>query len=256
MPIDPPPGWQPQKLAAKVSAGAQFAQTQFCMDKDIVRRYGARLKEHAALRDFFLLVGVAPLRSAKSARWMRSISSARSFPTRSCAARASTGSCRRRRAHVRRSYRGACRATASRGRSCHGACQRCRPPPRDCRGAPPARVRVAPCEQSYLALVTRLGSVRFPKINSAPARVRSAKLLSWAPLGFVPRSCCPERPSGSFGEAVVLSPAGVVRPILQRAGAIRRHARREARAVACGIFPPYRAVLIPSRPPPRLPSRR
>ena len=26
---------------------------------------------HVALRDFFLLVGVAPLRSAKSARWMR-----------------------------------------------------------------------------------------------------------------------------------------------------------------------------------------
>ena len=71
VPIDPPPGWQPQKLAAKVSAGAQFAQTQFCMDKDIMRRYGARLKEHAALREFFLLVGIAPLRSAKSARWMQ-----------------------------------------------------------------------------------------------------------------------------------------------------------------------------------------
>src|SRR4051794_37622142 len=32
VPIDPPPGWQPTKLAAKVAAGAQFAQTQFCMD--------------------------------------------------------------------------------------------------------------------------------------------------------------------------------------------------------------------------------
>jgi len=71
VPIDPPPGWQPHKLAAKVAAGAQFAQTQFCMDKEIVRSYAARLKEHEALRDFFLLVGIAPLRSAKSARWMR-----------------------------------------------------------------------------------------------------------------------------------------------------------------------------------------
>jgi len=71
VPIDPPPGWQPQKLAAKVAAGAQFAQTQFCMDKEIVRRYAARLKEYEALRDFFLLVGIAPLRSAKSARWMQ-----------------------------------------------------------------------------------------------------------------------------------------------------------------------------------------
>jgi methylenetetrahydrofolate reductase (NADPH) len=71
VPIDPPPGWQPQKLAVKVSAGAQFAQTQFCMDKEVVRRYAARLKEHAELRDFFLLIGIAPLRSAKSARWMQ-----------------------------------------------------------------------------------------------------------------------------------------------------------------------------------------
>src|SRR5271166_4035255 len=67
----PPPGWHAEKLAAKVSAGAQFAQTQFCMDKEIVRRYAARLKEHETLRDFFLLIGVAPLRSAKSARWMK-----------------------------------------------------------------------------------------------------------------------------------------------------------------------------------------
>jgi methylenetetrahydrofolate reductase (NADPH) len=71
VPIDPPPGWRPQKLAAKVAAGAQFAQTQFCMDREIVRRYAARLKEDEALRDFFLLIGIAPLRSAKSARWMR-----------------------------------------------------------------------------------------------------------------------------------------------------------------------------------------
>jgi methylenetetrahydrofolate reductase (NADH) len=71
LPIDPPPGWRPEKLATKVAAGAQFAQTQFCMDREIVRRYAARLKDHEAMRDFFLLVGIAPLRSARSARWMR-----------------------------------------------------------------------------------------------------------------------------------------------------------------------------------------
>src|SRR5262245_50189457 len=32
-PIDPPPAWRPDKLAAKVAAGAEFAQTQFCMDE-------------------------------------------------------------------------------------------------------------------------------------------------------------------------------------------------------------------------------
>ncbi len=70
-PIDPPPDWRPDKLAAKIAAGAEFVQTQFCMDQDIVRRYAARLAEHAATRDLYLLVGIAPLRSAKSARWMR-----------------------------------------------------------------------------------------------------------------------------------------------------------------------------------------
>jgi methylenetetrahydrofolate reductase (NADPH) len=70
-PIDPPPGWQPTKLLAKVAAGVQFVQTQFCMDAGVVRRYMARLGEHAALRGLGVLIGVSPLRSAKSARWMR-----------------------------------------------------------------------------------------------------------------------------------------------------------------------------------------
>ena len=56
-------------LKAKVAAGAQFVQTQFCMDTAIVRRYTARLAE-AGLA-VHLLVGVNPLRSAKSAAWMR-----------------------------------------------------------------------------------------------------------------------------------------------------------------------------------------
>jgi methylenetetrahydrofolate reductase (NADH) len=70
-PIDPPPGWQPTKLAAKIAAGARFAQTQFCMDGAIVRRYTERLAANAATRDLHLIVGIAPLRSAKSARWMK-----------------------------------------------------------------------------------------------------------------------------------------------------------------------------------------
>jgi methylenetetrahydrofolate reductase (NADPH) len=70
-PIDPPAGWAPDKLAAKIAAGAEFAQTQFCMDAGIARRYAERLNEHTATRGFFLLIGIAPLRSAKSARWMK-----------------------------------------------------------------------------------------------------------------------------------------------------------------------------------------
>jgi len=69
-PVDPPPGWSPTALAGKVAAGAQFAQTQFCMDVGVVRRYVARLRE-AGLAEIFLLIGVCPLRSARSAHWMR-----------------------------------------------------------------------------------------------------------------------------------------------------------------------------------------
>ncbi len=68
-PVDPPPGWKPDGLRAKLAAGAQFVQTQFCMDADVVRRYVAHLAEHGV--SAYLLIGVAPLRSAKSARWMR-----------------------------------------------------------------------------------------------------------------------------------------------------------------------------------------
>jgi methylenetetrahydrofolate reductase (NADPH) len=70
VPIDPPPGWRPDRLAAKVAAGAQFAQTQFCMDAGLVRRYTRRLAENDTVRGLALLIGIAPLRSAKSARWM------------------------------------------------------------------------------------------------------------------------------------------------------------------------------------------
>ncbi len=71
MPIDPPEDWQPTDLAAKIAAGAQFAQTQFCMDAAIVRRYVAALEKAGITGKLALLIGVNPLRSAKSARWMK-----------------------------------------------------------------------------------------------------------------------------------------------------------------------------------------
>ncbi len=69
-PIDPPAGWEPKGLAGKIAAGAQFVQTQFCMDTQVVRRYLARLSEHG-IKDLSILIGIAPLRSAKSALWMK-----------------------------------------------------------------------------------------------------------------------------------------------------------------------------------------
>jgi methylenetetrahydrofolate reductase (NADPH) len=69
-PIDPPAGWTPTRLKSKIDAGAQFAQTQFCMDAGVVRRYARCLADNG-LGGFFLLIGLAPIRSARSARWIR-----------------------------------------------------------------------------------------------------------------------------------------------------------------------------------------
>jgi methylenetetrahydrofolate reductase (NADPH) len=70
-PIDPPPGWRAERLAAKADAGAAFIQTQFCMDIGVVRRYAARLAELGLAQRLPVLIGVAPIPSARSARWMR-----------------------------------------------------------------------------------------------------------------------------------------------------------------------------------------
>jgi methylenetetrahydrofolate reductase (NADPH) len=69
VPADPAPGWEPKGLMAKAAAGADFAQTQFCMDMGVVRRYAARLLELNL--SIPILIGIAPIPSAKSARWMR-----------------------------------------------------------------------------------------------------------------------------------------------------------------------------------------
>jgi len=69
IPVDPPPDWDAKGLKAKAAAGADFVQTQFCMDAGVVRRYAARLRELGVRIP--ILIGVAPIPSARSARWMR-----------------------------------------------------------------------------------------------------------------------------------------------------------------------------------------
>lgn len=71
MPIDPPADWKPAALIDKIDAGADFVQTQFCMDTGVVRRYAARLVELGIAPKLKVLIGIAPIPSAKSARWMR-----------------------------------------------------------------------------------------------------------------------------------------------------------------------------------------
>ena len=71
MPVDPTPDWKPVGLQKKIDAGAQFAQTQFCMDPALLRRYLQRLEKLGVLARLRILVGIAPLASARSARWIR-----------------------------------------------------------------------------------------------------------------------------------------------------------------------------------------
>jgi len=71
VPVDPPEGWDGHGLAAKAASGADFVQTQFCMDIGRVRRYGARLVELGIAPRLPILIGIAPLPSVRSALWMR-----------------------------------------------------------------------------------------------------------------------------------------------------------------------------------------
>jgi methylenetetrahydrofolate reductase (NADPH) len=70
-PVEPTADWKPASLEKKIEAGAQFAQTQFCMDPALLRRYLQRLEELGVLSRIHILVGLAPLASARSARWIR-----------------------------------------------------------------------------------------------------------------------------------------------------------------------------------------
>ena len=70
-PVDPAPDWKPVSLQGKIEGGASFAQTQFCMDAAVLRRYTQRLKEEGVLPGLSMIIGVVPFRSAKSARWIK-----------------------------------------------------------------------------------------------------------------------------------------------------------------------------------------
>jgi len=69
-PQDPKPGWKPTGLLAKLDAGADFIQTQYCFDLGVLRRYLAWLRDHGLLARLYLIAGIGPLASARSARWM------------------------------------------------------------------------------------------------------------------------------------------------------------------------------------------
>ena len=69
-PHDPAPDFKPNALLAKIEAGANFFQTQFCFDMAALRNYMVRLADFGVTEKAWFLIGIGPIASAKSARWM------------------------------------------------------------------------------------------------------------------------------------------------------------------------------------------
>ena len=71
-PFGAPRDYRPLRLAKKIEAGAQFVQTQYCFDIDVFKSYMREARDLGLHEKAFILPGVGPLASAKSAEWIRS----------------------------------------------------------------------------------------------------------------------------------------------------------------------------------------
>lgn len=71
-PFAPPFEYRAHRLAKKIQAGADFIQTQFCYDVPRFREFMKQVRAMNLQEKVYILAGVGPLRSARSAEWMRS----------------------------------------------------------------------------------------------------------------------------------------------------------------------------------------
>ena len=71
-PFAPPLDERLRRLGEKISAGAQFVQTQYCFDMEVLDRFMAGARDLGLHEKVFILLGVGPLASVKSATWIRS----------------------------------------------------------------------------------------------------------------------------------------------------------------------------------------
>ena len=72
--IDPFAGPQrhpTRRFAQKIAAGAQFVQTQYCFDVEMFEQYMQQVRDDGLHQQAYILAGVGPLASARSAEWMR-----------------------------------------------------------------------------------------------------------------------------------------------------------------------------------------
>ena len=69
-PFVPPFDFRALHFAKKIRAGAQFVQSQYCYDVPLFREFMKRVRDMGLHEQCYILVGVGPLASAKTARWM------------------------------------------------------------------------------------------------------------------------------------------------------------------------------------------
>ena len=68
---DPVENWKPAALGSKATIGAKFIQTQFCYDSDLLKTYMKYIVDSGLSEKLYFLIGIGPLKSDKSAKWMR-----------------------------------------------------------------------------------------------------------------------------------------------------------------------------------------
>jgi 5,10-methylenetetrahydrofolate reductase len=71
-PFAPPYDFRPLRLKKKIEAGAQFVQSQYCYDVPLLREYMKRVVDMGLHEQCFILIGVGPMASARTAKWIRS----------------------------------------------------------------------------------------------------------------------------------------------------------------------------------------
>ena len=70
LPRTPDKDFDASGLLAKISSGANFFQTQFAFDIEVLKKYMKAIRDVGVTEKAYYIVGLGPLSSAKSARWM------------------------------------------------------------------------------------------------------------------------------------------------------------------------------------------
>jgi methylenetetrahydrofolate reductase (NADPH) len=70
-PFVEPFDFRPLRLAKKIQAGAEFFQTQYCFDVQRMKSHMQKVRDLGLHEKCFILVGVGPLRSEKTAEFLR-----------------------------------------------------------------------------------------------------------------------------------------------------------------------------------------